>query len=97
MTNLLNTPNNRIIAAINAIASTIDGLDAEALARVEDSATLTDSEKLALGDKASLALATGVVTADEAQTLYAIWSDFDNATLAQRVTYMRAIMETMGR
>lgn len=95
MTNLLNTPNNRIIAGIEAMQKRLDEVDQAARDSVDANATLDASELLHFGDKASLALARGIVTADEAQTLYCIWNDFDSASTAQRVVYMQAIMETM--
>lgn len=87
---------NVITRAVANVAAKLESLDAEALARVEATATLDMSEWLVLGPKASEAMLLGLVSTDAAQALHAIHTDFHNgASLAQRVVFLQAMVEIM--
>lgn len=88
---------NRIMDAITDMDQRIAKLDASELANLEANATLDFDEWYATGDWATRASMAGIVTIDEAMTLYAIHGEapgtFASATLAQRVTFMRTMVE----
>ncbi len=88
---------NRITSAIADMDLRIKGLDDEARDSLELTATLDQSDWLLLGDKASLASLHGIVTADEAMVLYRIHSAWNTSSVAERVTYLRAMGEILPR
>lgn len=88
---------NRVMDAIQDMDRRIAGLDAEKRASLEDRATLDFDEWFTMGDWATRAQMAGIITIDEAMTLYAIHGEapgtFEGSTLAERVTYMRTMVE----
>lgn len=89
---------NRITRAVAKMDEKLATLDADAIARVEASATLDTGEWVALGDAASRGLIDGVIDASSAQTLHVIHTGFNNgeATLAQRLIFMQAACELLA-
>lgn len=85
---------NIITRAVADRAERLESLDSDALARVDAASRLDMGDWLELGDKASRALAHGLIDADSAQTLYRIHSSFHGgASLAERVVYLQAMGE----
>lgn len=81
---------------IAAYADRIDAVDADSRESLEAAATLTHEEWLLLGDKASLALASGKIAADIAQHLHSIHTRFNtDATLAERVVFTQVMGELL--
>lgn len=79
---------NRVTATIADLDERIAGLDPEALARVETSATLESDEWFMMGDWASRASMAGILSVDEAQMLHVIHKNFETESLARRVAFM---------
>ncbi len=88
---------NTITRAVADVEGRIAGLDADAVARVEESATLDAAEWVALGDLSTRAMLADLVTQGEAQTLHAIHTGFltEGATLAQRVVFLQFAVEAL--
>lgn len=91
---LLSNPITEAVAKIDGILPT---LDADKIASLEANAELDASDWLALGNKASLALAMGFIDANVAQTLYSIHNGWSTATLAQRTVYLMTMSELLPR
>lgn len=93
---------NRITRAVAKMDEKLATLDADAIARVEASATLDTGEWVALGDAASRGMIDGVIDGvidvSSAQTLHVIHTGFRNgeATLAQRLIFMQAACELLA-
>lgn len=85
---------NKVTDRVALMQGRIDGLDADALARVEAASTLEMDEWLQVGDMASRLMLAGLLDQNAAQSLHAIHTDFrDGATLAQRVTFLQIMGE----
>jgi len=88
---------NRIADAIADAQTRIDALDPTTRAKIDGAASLDFDEWFAMGDWATRAQMAGIVTIDEAMSLYAIHgempSTFEESTIAERVTYMRLMTE----
>lgn len=92
---MMNNPLHKAVADVN---ERLAGLDAETLATVEESATLSSAEWLALGDKSTRAMIEGIIDQDTANLLHVWHTDFNStATLAQRVVFMQAMGEILAR
>jgi len=89
---------NVITRAVAKMDAKLATLEPEAIARLQESATLDHSEWFALGDMASRAMLDGKIDADTAQTLHVIHTGFTNggATLAQRLVFMQAASELLA-
>lgn len=89
---------NRITEAVRTISSRIAELDAEKVANLEETAKLDTGDWLTFGDKASRAMLAGLVSAEEAQTLHIIHSNYNrDASLAERITYLQVMGELLPR
>jgi hypothetical protein len=82
---------NRVTNAITALTSRIDALDAETLSRV--TAAAEDAPEAALRQMMTEAHAAGVITLDEANTLYGIAQDWTNSPVAHRVIWYQMAAE----
>lgn len=80
---------NRVETTITQVSGRITDENRDAM---EDAASLEFREWLTLGDKASLALAHGLVSSDEAQTLYRIHGEshdhYKRQPLERRLAYV---------
>lgn len=89
---------NRITTAITDIAARIADLPADKVANLEETANLETGDWLAMGDKSTRAMLAGLVTADEAQTLHVIHTNYNgSATLAERLTFLQVMGEVLTR
>lgn len=90
MTDLLD---DRITRAIATIDARLADLPAENVQRLDDNARLDHDEWFACGPLPSRGLMAGVLTADEAQRLHAIHTDYEQASIAERVVFLQTIGE----
>lgn len=89
---------NRITSAVQTITTKLATLEADKLENLEVTSELDTPDWLTFGDKSSRALLSGLVTADEAQTLYQIHSRYNGtATLAEKITYLQVMGELLPR
>jgi len=92
---------NRIQARIDTREAQLKQATQEAIDKVTANCDNTDQEELAqFQEQKSLAQATGVITMDEAQTLYAIFggetastNQWKQRTLAEKITALEVIFE----
>lgn len=88
---------NEITSAIANIQTALDGMDEQTVNSLDDACRLGIGEWLALGDKPSLMLMDGVVSAEGASTLHAIHTRFERSSIAERFVFLKAISEWISR
>lgn len=89
---------NPVTRAVEEIEGRIATLGPDKIAGLEESATLDMGDWLHMGDKASLALAMGIIDANTAQTIHMIHTDFHRgASLAQRLVFLMVMAEILGK
>jgi plasmid maintenance system antidote protein VapI len=92
------THEHPVHVAVASVTERLATLDADTALRVTEATDLSHDEWFALGDKASLALAHGVIEADTAQILYGIHSRWNtSASTAERVVYLEMMRSILGR
>ena len=88
---------NVVTRAVADMNTRLASLDADAIARLEETATLDPGDWLTLGDMASRAMIMGQIDADTAQTLHMIHTEFNRgATLAQRLVFLQVATELLA-
>lgn len=89
---------NPVTRAVDEFEGRIATLSPEKIANLEEIATLDMGDWLHMGDKASLALAMGIIDANTAQTIHMIHTDFNNgASLAQRLVFLKVMEEILTK
>lgn len=89
---------NPITRSVREITAKLATVDAAALERLEETATLDRGDWWRLGYTASRALACGTISTETAMSLHAIHSTFNtSATLAQRLVFITVAGELLAR
>lgn len=87
---------NRVAAVVSKMDLLLEHVSPTDQEAMYETANLPTTTWVDLGDKASLAVAHGLVTLPEANTLYRIHTGWDSATLAERITYLVVIHEVLA-
>jgi hypothetical protein len=88
----------RIQAMAQDLQDRYDGGDADLRAQMEDLADLPMADWLALGDKPSRGLVMQVISAEMAQALHAIHTDFHGtAAIGERIVFILAMGELLPK
>lgn len=76
---------------VKFLQENLDTMSGEQLEWANNAAQLDDETWLWAGDKASLALASGIIAPDVAQDLYEIHNNFNDRSLAERMVYIECL------
>jgi hypothetical protein len=88
---------NAVTAAVTKTNEKLATLEPDAIARLEETATLEFRDWYELGELASRALLAGHVDADTAQTIYVIHTRFNSgASLAERLVFLQVAEELLS-
>lgn len=87
---------NRVAAVVTKMDKVLEHVSEAEQEVMYETATLPISTWIELGDKSSLAVAHGLISLPEANTLYRIHHGWDSATLAERITYLVVIHEVLA-
>jgi hypothetical protein len=87
----------KVTAAIIRVEDKLADLDAEAVAKLETTATLDFEEYLAFGPYPSEMMVTGLIGANDAQVLHFIHQDFDGASMGARIVFLQIMAEYLDR
>ena len=86
---------NRLVTAIEAMQVRIDEAPPEQADAFEIAGTLDAGTRLMLGDCATRGLMAGKLSADEAQTMHRIRTEWAQATTAERIVFIHLAFELL--